>query len=124
MPEFRHSPFKQKSFSKYQISAYSPEAGVIEVMQGDTVVIQLETTDPVKDSRVSSDPFLDTAIYNTPTTTLLVPADGNGRINYTYIAHSTLVQWIYILYNDDIVLRYRLKVKTTDSRVTAIGNAY
>jgi transglutaminase/protease-like cytokinesis protein 3 len=114
MPEFRHSPFKQKSFSKYQITAYKPEKGVIEVGQGDTVVVEIETADLEKDSRVSSDPFLDTAIYNTPTTALLVPAMENGRISYSYIANTASVQWLYILYNDDVILRYRLKVRPAE----------
>ncbi|HRO69472.1 MAG TPA: transglutaminase domain-containing protein [Chitinophagaceae bacterium] len=121
MSEFRHSPFKQKSFSKYQITTYSPQTGVIEAGQGDTVSITLETSDAYKDSRVSSDPFLDTTIYNTSTTTLLVPSISGRTIHYTYVANSLLVQWIYILYNDDIILRYRLKVKATESPVLAIG---
>lgn len=124
MPEFRHSPFKQKSFSKYQITAYTPEKGVIEVLQGDTVIVELQTSDAEKDSRVSSDPFLDTAIYNTPTTALLVPSVINDRVSYAYIANSATVQWIYILYNDDIILRYRLKVKAVEPPAVAINNPY
>ena len=111
MPEFRHSPFKQKSFSKYQIISYKPETGVIEVNKGDTVVVKLETADALKDSRVSSDPFLDTALYNSPTTALLIPSVVNGNISYTYVANIDTVQWLYVLYNDDIILRYRLKIK-------------
>ncbi len=124
MPEFRHSPFKQKSFSKYQITTYSPQIGVIEVGQGDTINITLETSDAYKDSRVSSDPFLDTTIYYTPTTTLLVPSISGRTIHYTYIADSPLVQWIYILYNDDIILRYRLKVKAIESPAIAISEVH
>lgn len=112
MPEFRHSPFKQKSFTKYQITAYSPEKGIIEVSQGDTIYIQLHTNDPAKDKRVSSDPFLDTAMYNTGSMALLVPEHNGNFISYTYIANSPAVQWLYILYNDDIIMRYRLKFST------------
>ena len=110
MPEFRHSPYKQKSFTKYQIRAYSPEKGILEVSQGDTIYIQLHSDDPAKDKRVSSDPFLDTSMYNTLNTALLVPEHNGNLINYTYIANSPAVQWLYILYNDDIIMRYRLKV--------------
>ena len=114
MPEFRHSPFKQKSFSKYQIVSYEPETGVIEVNKGDTVVIKLETADALKDSRVSSDPFLDTSAYNSSTSALVVPLVRDNRISYTYIAEVDTVQWLYILYNDDIILRYRLKVRAVE----------
>lgn len=122
MPEFRHSPFKQKSFTKYQITGYTPQQGVIELIQGDTVEIVLQTANALKDSRVSSDPFLDTAIYNSPTTALLVPQAEINNIVYRYIAQSTAVQWLYILYNDDIILRYRLKVKPAAPGAIAFGN--
>ncbi|MEO7984612.1 MAG: transglutaminase domain-containing protein, partial [Bacteroidota bacterium] len=35
--EFRRSPFKQKSFTKYQITSFSPAGGVIETFVGDTI---------------------------------------------------------------------------------------
>ncbi|WP_276503460.1 transglutaminase domain-containing protein [Terrimonas pollutisoli] len=114
MPEFRHSPFKQKSFSKYQITAYLPERGVIEASLGDTLQLQLETSDALKDMSVSSDPFLDTTLYSTTTSALLIPLNGVGmKTNYSYVVNSPTIQWLYILYNDDIVLRYKLSIKKT-----------
>lgn len=122
MPEFRHSPFKQKSFSKYQITSYNPEKGVIEVSGGDTILIELETANAEKDRQVSSDPFLDTTLYSTATSALLVPSMGmNGKIIYTYIANSPTVQWLYILYNDDIILRYRLYIRSPSSGIASSG---
>lgn len=41
MPEFRHSPFKQKAFSKYQITTYNPAKEIIEASPGDTISIVL-----------------------------------------------------------------------------------
>lgn len=122
MAEFRHSPFKQKSFTKYAITSYSPEKGIIEVAQGDTVVIELETASAEKDRRISSDPFLDTTIYTTPISALLVPLMQERKIVYTYIADRPAVQWLYILYNDDIILRYKLKVMSTNLAIAAPGN--
>lgn len=120
MPEFRHSPFKQKSFSKYQITAYLPEKGVIEASLGDTLQLQLETSDALKDMSVSSDPFLDTTLYSTTTSALLIPINGVGmKTNYSYVVNSPAIQWLYILYNDDIILRYNLSIKkTTEIAVT------
>lgn len=118
MPEFRHSPFKQKSFSKYGIITYKPEKGVIEVSRGDTILIELETSNAAKDKQISSDPFLDTAIYTSTISALLVPVtQQDNKIVYTYIADRPTVQWLYILYNDDIILRYKLKVRSNDSSV-------
>ena len=39
------------------------------------------------------------------------PSVVDDMANYSYVANVDTVQWLYILYNDDIVLRYRLKVK-------------
>jgi transglutaminase/protease-like cytokinesis protein 3 len=118
MPEFRHSPFKQKAFSKYQITSYSPETGVIEVLQGDTILIELKTADAEKDMQVSSDPFLDTTIYTTTISALLVPViQHDKKIVYSYIANIPTVQWLYILYNDDIILRYKLNVRSNNSGI-------
>ncbi len=122
MPEFRHSPFKQKSFSKYQITSYNPEKGVIEVSHGDTILIELETANAEKDRQVSSDPFLDTTIYSTATSALLTPLTGmNGKIMYTYIANTPTVQWLYILYNDDIILRYKLQIRNPGPGIASRG---
>ena len=118
MPEFRHSPFKQKSFSKYQITAYSPAKGIIEASPGDTITIELETANAAKDRQVSSDPFLDTTLYSTATSALLAPSmQMNEKIIYTYITGPPTIQWLYILYNDDIIMRYKLLLKMPDPEI-------
>ena len=123
MPEFRLSPFKQKSFIKYRISSYKPTAGVIEASLGDTIQVELETSDIFADRNISSDPFLDTSIYSTATSALLVP---QGLITkktiYTYCVSSPTVQWLYVLYNDDVILRYKLIIKNSRLEIAASTN--
>jgi len=116
MAEFRLSPFKQKSFIKYSIISYKPATGIIEANVNDTIQIVLETSDVAKDRNISSDPFLDTSIYSTSTSALLVPPGMIGsKTTYTYHVRSATVEWLYILYNDDIILRYKLVVKDNAS---------
>jgi Transglutaminase-like superfamily len=118
MSEFRFSPFKQKAFVKYNIAGYYPEKGLIEVVTGDTVQIEIVSTNPEKDSRISADPFLDTSVYNTSTTVLLLPEElPGGRFRYTYIVQSEQVEWLYLLYNDDLLLRYSILVRPAKSVV-------
>jgi transglutaminase/protease-like cytokinesis protein 3 len=118
MAEFRLSPFKQKSFIKYNIISYKPVKGIIEADLNDTVQIVLETSDFVKDRNISSDPFLDTSIYSTARSALLVaPGMISSKTIYTYHVTTATIQWLYILYNDDIVLRYKLVVKDNGSGV-------
>jgi len=123
MPEFRLSPFKQKSFIKYRISSYKPTAGVIEASIGDTIQVELETSDFYADRNISSDPFLDTTIYSTTTSALLVP---QGLITkktvYTYCVTSPTIQWLYVLYNDDVILRYKLIIKKSRIEIAANTN--
>ena len=122
LAEFKVSPFKQKSFIKYNIVSYKPAKGIIEASLNDTIQIILETSDVAKDRNISSDPFLDTTIYSTATSALLVPPGVIGsKTTYTYIVHSAQVEWLYVLYNDDIILRYKLAVKSEPSTM-ATGN--
>ncbi|MEP7374075.1 MAG: transglutaminase domain-containing protein [Chitinophagaceae bacterium] len=120
MPEFRLSPFRQKSFAKYKISSFKPAVGVIEANLGDTIQVELETADIYNDRNISSDPFLDTSIYSTAISALLVPP---GMISkktvYTYCVNSPTVQWLYILYNDDVILRYKLIIKKRRIEIAA-----
>lgn len=111
MPEFRQSPFKQKAFSKYLITNYKPEKGVIDVSPGDTISIELETASAEQDRNISSDPFLDTANYTTTVSALLVPVQQDRKIYYTYIVDRPSVKWLYLLYNDDIIMRYKLEIR-------------
>jgi hypothetical protein len=111
MPEFRHSPFKQKSFTKYLVKSYVPEKGIIPAIEGDTISITLETESAARDRNISSDPFLDTTLYTTATSALLVPTIHGNTISYTYIADRPGVKWLYLLYNDDLILRYKLELR-------------
>ena len=116
MAEFRLSPFKQKSFIKYNIISYKPAKGIIEANVNDTIHIVLESSDVAKDRNISSDPFLDTSIYSTPRSALLVPPGMIGsQTTYSYHVNSLSVEWLYMLYNDDIILRYKLVVKDNSS---------
>jgi hypothetical protein len=120
MAEFKVSPFKQKSFIKYNIISYRPTTGIIEASLNDTIRIVIETSDADKDRNISSDPFLDTSIYSTPTSALLVPpGPPASRTTYTYVVNAPGVEWLYILYNDDIVLRYKLVVKNRSATMAS-----
>lgn len=113
--EFRNSPFKQKSFIKYRITSYYPTSGIIEVAVGDTIRLALETSDAQHDKEIAPDLLMDTAIFSHSAAWVFlkpetVPQNPN-RLNYTYTVTSSDLEWIYLVYNDDLVLRYMVKVK-------------
>ncbi len=114
LKEFDASPFKQKSFSKYNIISYRPSTGVIEAAIGDTVQILLESRDPVKDKRIVPDEFFDTTmLYRSPSWAFIYPGTAltGKKINYTYIVESGMVEWLHLMYNSDLIMRYKLKIK-------------
>ncbi len=116
MTEFLSSPFKQKTFSKYKITTYKPASGIIEVNQGDTLQIELETLNADNDKTIGAEPFLDMTLFSTSSSALLSPNSVNrNKFTYNYYVTSPAVEWLYIQYNNDVILRYRLVVKNSSS---------
>jgi hypothetical protein len=113
--EFHSSPFKQKSFIKYRITSYYPTTGIIEASVGDTIRLQLETADAQRDKNVAPDLLMDTTIFSHSASWVflrpeIVPENSN-KFSYNYTVSSPGIEWIYLVYNDDLVLRYKIKVR-------------
>jgi len=119
LKEFDASPFKQKSFSKYSISSYKPSKGIIEAALGDTIHFMLETRDPWNDRRILPDVFFDTTMfYRSSLWAFIYPgaetgqrANAGRKINYTYVVDSDIVEWVHLMYNSDLIMRYKLNIK-------------
>lgn len=112
MPEFQQSPFKQRAFNKYRINRYYPSVGVINAKVGDTLRFELTVDNRSKDDNISANPFLDQSAYYSSSSALVKPLSPKGNVvKYAYPVISSSVQWIYILYNEDLVLRYRVIIR-------------
>ena len=110
--EFKFTPFKCKSYIKYAINSYFPRNGMIEASIGDTVRIELQTYDADRDMKMSSDPFFDSSILTmSPASAFLNPSVEYNKICYSYVVDGTNVEWLHLLYNDDMILRYKLNVR-------------
>ena len=115
--EFRRSPFKQKSFTKYRITSFYPASGVIDAFIGDTIHLQLETAVTELERNVSPDLLIDSGFFShSPSWIFLKPdtkmnAGSPSQHIYTYTIASPEIEWLYLLYNDDLVLRYKVNVK-------------
>jgi hypothetical protein len=116
--EFRYSPFKQRSFIKYDITDYFPSRGIIEARVGDTIHLVLETGNASWSKSVTPDSLWDsTVLVYTPDYKYVQPdgpARGN-RVSYSFPVNSESVEWLHIMYNNDAVLRYKLNVKKSNS---------
>lgn len=112
--EFSHSPFQQKSFLKYSITSYWPGKGVIEAALGDTIRLGLATSNPERDKVISPDMLVDSTLFTaSPSWVFLRPAAERPGSRHEYILPVTEpgIRWVYLMYNDDMVLRYKLNVR-------------
>lgn len=123
--EYSYSPYKQKSFSKYTITSLFPERGIIEVNKGDTVSLKLESK-LVSGRTISPDLNADTTLYTqAKSSVFLRPAETGGIkegrqvSRYIYIATNTDTKWLYLIYNDDLLLRYKLNIREKNDRLTS-----
>jgi hypothetical protein len=111
--EFSNSPFKQKDFLKYNIVSFSPQAGFINASVGDTIKFELKTSDAQADKLKAADTAsLDSnMLLKYPSVVFLQPVIAGNIIKYEYPVMSAGVTWLHIMYNNDIILCYKLKIK-------------
>jgi transglutaminase/protease-like cytokinesis protein 3 len=111
--EFSNSPFKQRAFVKYNIYFFSPRSGIINAVVGDTIRIELETSDMQSDKRKSVDTAsLDSNMLSKYSSVVfLKPVIDGNKMKYEFPVTSQDVEWLHIMYNNDVVLRYKLIIK-------------
>ena len=111
--EFIHSPYKGRCFIKYNITSYWPVGGIIHASVGDTVNLNVQADLP-PDRNIGGGSNEDTSnLAMSPIIVYCKPAMTGEKnlINYTYIIQSAGAQWLQLVYNDDMILRYRLDIK-------------
>ena len=114
MTEFMFSPFKTTAFNRFYIKSFSPAAGILNVRVGDSITFEIEAERPetiwVSDVR-----------YTDSNTVKLMQCCGaakplnkkSGRkVNYTYHVVSPDVEWLHVIFDDEIIMRYKLNVFT------------
>jgi hypothetical protein len=112
--EFRYTPFRQRSYVKYDITDYYPSRGIIEAKLGDTIRLELETSNFSLNRLIAPDSLWDSAsLVITPLYAYVKPEPkrkGN-RVFYNFPVNSEAVEWLLIMYNNDAVLRYKLNIR-------------
>ena len=111
--EFERAPYRPKPFIKYNIVSYQPANGLIDVAVGDTIHIELETSNAEADHRIGAD----STCFNSRmpdeylAVAFLQPNANGKKINYTYVVEQGDKEWLQLVYNKDIIMQYRLKIK-------------
>jgi hypothetical protein len=112
--EFRYTPFKQRSYVKYDITDYYPSRGIIEARVGDTIHLELETNNAYLNRSIAPDSLWDSSmLVLSPLYTYVKPdmKKPGRKVIYSFPVNSDAVEWLHIMYNNDAVLRYKLNVK-------------
>ena len=112
--EFYRTPFRHSAFAKYSILSFAPMKGIIEAAIGDTVNVELMMAG-VDRREIAPDTLKDdlAILPQTHFSDFLNPTIGNdrGKISYRYPITSNNVEWLNIMYNDYIILRYKLNIR-------------
>ncbi|MBG9376185.1 hypothetical protein I5907_08060 [Panacibacter sp. DH6] len=112
LTEFMFSPFKTTAFNRFYIKSFSPAAGIINARPGDSITFEIEAERPetiwVSDIR-----------YTDSNTVKLMQCCGASKpvnkrsgkkVSYTYQVFSPGVEWLHIIFDDEIILRYKLNI--------------
>jgi hypothetical protein len=112
LKEFYRTPFRHSAFSKYSIQSFAPQKGVIEASVGDTVKVELNMA--TVDRLIASDTLKDEVAW-LPYANKLEPLQpviaDDKKVTYQYPITSENIEWLNIIYNNDVILRYKLNVK-------------
>lgn len=111
--EFKKGPFLFPIFQKYFITSFSPVSGIINASVGDTIVFELETKYPYKTLWASDFTYLDSA------SVMLLQCCGMEKpknevtgnfVRYEYKVMSADSEWLHLVYDDEIIMRYKLNI--------------
>lgn len=105
--EFNNSPFRYSAFIKSGIISYLPAKGIIEAAVGDTIRVELKIKTAAKNLFVVDAPLTDSSVmFLQP-----VAAAACENVSYIYTIAADTKDWLYVYYNDEIVMRYKLNLK-------------
>ncbi len=111
LAEYNRTPFKTSEFSHYTIVSFKPESGLIEAAAGDSILFEVESTDRNKRLWVSSDPYLDsTSLYQFDCWEYMEKPASGIKVRTVFVIEPQ-TQWLNVVYNDRVIMRYKVKVK-------------
>jgi hypothetical protein len=113
--EFNLSPLKYQGYQRFKITSYFPQKGMIEASIGDTLSFSINASDATQPLQAVDSIFKKS--FNDSLAVILPPVYISDKkpLTATYMVTSETPQWIYIVYNDEVILRYRLKVMSGKS---------
>jgi transglutaminase/protease-like cytokinesis protein 3 len=117
LKEFTYAPFKNQAYVRHQIVSYKPSNGIIEAAVGDTIAFELETEELEKKLWIADTAYVDSSLIAaspiSDSTKLKNIINGN-KILYTYTVQPNSSEWLNIVFNNDVIMRYKLNIRRSD----------
>ena len=109
--EYQLSPYKQQGYVRAKVTAYKPFKGVINAAVGDTIYMEV-VSDIKKPDPTKANWIIDNSTRKTPATwTYLLPTLAiEGKLTYAFAVESTAIEYLNLVYDDNVLLRYRLNI--------------
>ncbi len=111
LKEFSSTPFKYLAFTRFKIESFSPASGIIQAAPGDTIKMEVKTSFGEKNLFVTS-LFVSDSLLNEftkqKTTSGMIEGE---KITVDYTISAEDGEWLYVIYNNEPILRYQLKLK-------------
>jgi hypothetical protein len=122
--EYDRMPFTYSAFNYYRIDSYFPSKGIIEAKVGDTLRFEIEGPEREKYLRIATSPVVDSNLFYQDEQWLYTPRPEGlvytRKTRFDYVVDSYEDQWLYVIFNEEVILRYRLLLKR-DSQTTIAG---
>lgn len=114
LKEFYRTPFKHSAFAKYSIASFAPAKGVIEASIGDTINVELTMAfngrNAIAPDTLKDDVQTLPVAFSLDSLKLASNSD-EKRIRYQYTINSPGIEWLNVMYNEDVILRYKLNIR-------------
>ena len=112
LTEFMFSPFKMSAYNRFYVRSFSPETGTINAKVGDSILFEINADRP-ETIWVSDWSYVDS------NTVKLMQCCGvskpvnkrvGNKVSYTYHVTSPSVEWLHIIFDDEIIMRYKFNI--------------
>lgn len=122
--EYKLGPFKMNAYTTKRIQKYWPEKGIIEAKVGDTLTFELYTDYGEKPTTLIDATIIDSFTLQQalmPDSSKLLFYKEGSLYTYRYIVPSTHIEWITLVFDEEMIMRYKLNVlkKESDLEVAA-----
>jgi hypothetical protein len=115
--EFSQSPFRYMGFLKTGIRSYSPSRGVIEAAIGDSIRFEAESSIVYGLLEVVSGSQPEDTIWNDDAPVII----GGRKKSFTYTVTASTGNWLYVICNGYVILRYRLNIRKPENKIAALS---